>query len=58
MQYKIVIMKVFELMRDAPRKGRLKSFAEGLGKSAKLVPEIIGLGANIATIISFLQPFI
>ena len=47
-----------ELMRDAPRKGRLKSFAEGLGKSSKLVPEIVGLGANIATIISFLQPFI
>ena len=45
-------------MRDVPRKGRLKSFAEGLGKSAKLVPEIVGLGANIATIISFLQPFI
>ena len=47
-----------ELMRDVPRKGRLKSFAEGLRKSAKLVPEIVGLAANIATIISFLQPFI
>lgn len=47
-----------ELMRDVPRKGRLKAFADGLGKSAKLVPEIVGLGANIATIISFLQPFI
>ena len=47
-----------EANNEIPRKGRLKSFIEGLKESAKLVPGIIELGANITEIISFVQPLI
>ncbi|MCI9286956.1 MAG: hypothetical protein HFJ57_03090 [Clostridia bacterium] len=47
-----------EANNEIPRKGRLKSFIEGLKESAKLVPGIIELGANITAIISFVQPLI
>lgn len=47
-----------EVSRDNPRKGILKSFSEGLNQSIKLIPNVMEVSANIATIISFLQPFI
>lgn len=47
-----------ELNRNSPRKGILKSFSEGLNQSIKLIPNVMEVSANIATIISFLQSFI
>lgn len=47
-----------ELNRKNPRKGILKSFAEGLKQSIVLVPKVLEIGANIKAIISFLQSFI
>lgn len=40
------------------RKGRVKAFVEALKKSANFVPKVVEIGANIATIISFVQPII
>ncbi|MBP3840552.1 MAG: hypothetical protein IK997_00330 [Bacilli bacterium] len=47
-----------ELNRQNPRKGILKSFAEGLKNNAKLLPKAIEISANIATIIQFVSPYI
>ena len=47
-----------EVNSGKPRKGRIRSFVEGLKQSAKLVPTVVEVGANIATIISFVQPLI
>ena len=47
-----------EVSSRKPRKGRIRSFVEGLKQSAKLVPTVVEVGANIATIISFVQPLI
>lgn len=47
-----------EVNSEKPRKGRIKAFIEGLKQSASLVPKVVEIGANIATIISFVQPLI
>ena len=47
-----------EISSGKPRKGRLKAFVEALKQSANLVPKVVEIGANIATIISFVQPII
>ena len=47
-----------EVSSRKPRKGRIRSFVEGLKQSAKLVPTVVEVGANIATIISFVEPLI
>lgn len=47
-----------EISSGKPRKGRLKAFVKALKQSANLVPKVVEIGANIATIISFVQPII
>ena len=47
-----------ELNRSSPRKGILKAFSTGLNQSIKLIPNVLEVSANIATIIAFLQPFV
>ena len=45
-----------EIKKEKPRKGLLKTLANGLQESAKLVPGIMEVGASIATIIEFINP--
>lgn len=44
-----------EIKKEKPRKGLLKTLSNGLQESAKLVPEVMEVGANIATIIQFIN---
>ena len=47
-----------ELGRNTPRKSILNSLKEGLKQSVEKVPSVIGLGANLAQIISFIEPLL
>lgn len=44
-----------EIKKEKPRKGVLKTLTNGLQESAKLVPGVMEVGANIATIIQFIN---